>query len=56
MLIIEKVQPDFAENIGQDHIVKTACVNTEKMGSGWVFTISSSVLGGRVTGMTTSWQ
>lgn len=34
MLIIEKVQPDIAENTGQDHIVKTACVNTEKMGQG----------------------
>ena len=54
MLIIEKVRPDIAENIGQDHIVKTACVNTKKMGSGRDFTVSSSVLGGRVIGMKAS--
>ena len=56
MLIIEKVRPDIAENIGQDHIVKTACVNTKKMGSGRDFTVSSSVLGGRVIGMKASWK
>lgn len=37
--------------IGQDQMVEKACVNPKKTGLGWVFTASSSLLGGRVIGM-----
>lgn len=37
--------------IGQDQMVERACVNPKKTGLEWVFTASSSLLGGRVIGM-----
>lgn len=56
MLIIEKVQPDIAENMGTGPHSEDSLCEYRKDGFRVGFTISSSVLGGRVTGMTTSWQ